>query len=79
REYFYDESGNFIKKEDYTDILADYFENMDEEWGVYPLTDDLIYIIKNGCHGWWEADDPDFIFDGCNPELGWMFACCWVG
>ena len=79
REYFYDESGNFIKKEDYTDILVDYFENMDEEWGVYPLTDDLIYIIKNGCHGWWEADDPDFIFDGCNPELGWMFACCWVG
>lgn len=79
REYFYDADGNFIKKEDYTSILEDYFENMDEEYGVYPLTDDLIYIIKNGCNGWWNAEDPDYIFDGCNPELGWMFACCWVG
>lgn len=79
REYFYDENGKFIKKEDYTDILTDYFENMDEEYGVYPLTDDLIYIIKNGCNGWWDKDSPDFIFEGCNSELGWMFACCWVG
>ena len=79
REYFYDESGKFVKKEDYTDILVDYFENMDEELGVYPLTDDLIYIIKNGCNGWWDTESPDFIFDDCNPELGWMFACCWVG
>lgn len=79
REYFYDESGNFIKKEDYTNILTGYFENMDEDWGVYPLTDDLIYIIKNGCNGWWDKDSPDYIFDDCNPELGWMFACCWIG
>lgn len=79
REYFYDENGNFVKKEDYTDILTDYFENMDEDLGVYPLTDDLIYIIKNGCNSWWDSESPDFIFEGCNPELGWMFACCWVG
>lgn len=79
REYFYDESGKFVKKEDYTNILVDYFENMDPDLGVYPLTDDLIYIIKNGCNGWWDTESPDFIFDDCNPELGWMFACCWVG
>lgn len=79
REYFFDESGKFVKKEDYTNILVDYFENMDEELGVYPLTDDLIYIIKNGCNSWWDTESDDFIFDGCNPELGWMFACCWVG
>ena len=79
REYFYDENGKFVKKEDYTNILTDYFENMDPDLGVYPLTDDLIYIIKNGCNGWWDKDSPDYIFDGCNPELGWMFACCWVG
>lgn len=79
REYFYDESGNFVKKEDYTDILVDYFENMDPDLGVYPLTDDLIYIIQNGCNGWWDASSPDYIFTDCNPELGWMFACCWIG
>ena len=79
RKYFYDASGNFVKKEDYTDILVDYFENMDPDLGVYPLTDDLIYIIQNGCSGWWDPESPDYIFDGCNPELGWMFACCWIG
>ena len=79
REYFYDEEGNFIKKEDYTNILAGYFQNMDSQWGVYPLTDDLIYIIQNGCHGWWDPQSPDYIFTDCNPELGWMYACCWVG
>lgn len=79
RQYFYDEDGNFVKKEDYTDILVDYFENMDPNLGVYPLTDDLIYIIQNGCSGWWDSESPDYIFDGCNAELGWMFACCWVG
>jgi len=79
REYFYDENGEFVKKEDYTDILMDYFENMDPTLGVYPLTDDLIYIIKNGCNGWWDSTSPDFIMEGCNSEIAWMFACCWVG
>ena len=79
REYFFDADGNFLKKEDYTEILHKYFENMDQKTGVYPLTKDLEYIIKNGCHGWWEKDDPDFIFTDCNPEIGWMFALCYVG
>ena len=79
RKYFYDEAGEFVKKEDYTDILVEYFENMDPDLGVYPLTDDLIYMIQNGCNGWWDSDSPDFIFGECNEELAWMFACCWVG
>ena len=79
REYFYDANGEFLKKEDYTDILRTYFENMDSKNGVYPLTKDLEYIIKNGCNGWWDTESPDFIFTDCNPELGWMFALCYVG
>lgn len=79
REYFFDAEGEFVKKEDYTEILRTYFANMDENTGVYPLTKDLEYIIKNGCHGWWDKDDPDFIFTDCNPEIGWMFALCYVG
>ena len=78
RHYFFDESGNFIKREDYTDILYKYFENMDEELKVYPLTQDLVYIIQNGCGGGWDPESPDYIFDGCNPEIGWMFALCYV-
>ena len=83
REYFFDGNGtgveNFVKKEDYTEILRSYFANMDADAGVYPLTKDLEYIIKNGCHGWWDKDDPNFIFTDCNPEIGWMFALCYVG
>ncbi len=78
REYFYDDNGDFIKKEDYTGILTNYFDNMDKDLGVYPLNDDLKYIIQNGCHGWWEESSPDFLFEGCNPEIGWMFALCYV-
>lgn len=79
REYFFDANGEFLKKEDYTNILRTYFENMDASAGVYPLTKDLEYIIKNGCHGWWDKDDPDYIFTDCNSEIGWMFALCYVG
>lgn len=78
RKYFYDENGEFVKKEDYTNIFVTYFENMDQDMGVYPLNDDLIYMIQQGCGGWWDETSPDYIFDGCNPELGWMFAVCYV-
>ncbi|MBR2311466.1 MAG: hypothetical protein IKA47_13230 [Oscillospiraceae bacterium] len=78
RKYFYDESGEFVKKEDYTEILNTYFENMDKNLGVYPLNADLIYIIQNGCAGWWDTESPDFILEGCNPEIGWMFALCYL-
>ena len=78
RRYFYDESGNFLKKEDYTNIMLDYFTCADEKLRVYPLTADLEYMIKNGGEGWWTEESPDYIFEGCNPELGWLFACCYV-
>lgn len=78
RKYFYDESGEFVKKEDYTEILVGYFNNMDPDYGVYPLTSDLVYIIQNACSGWWDSASPDYIFNDCNPELGWMFALCYV-
>ena len=78
RKYFYDADGAFVKKEDYTDILNSYFENMDKNLGIYPLNSDLVYIMQNGCDGWWDTESPDYIFDGCNPEIGWMFALCYV-
>ncbi len=78
RHYFYDENGEFVKKEDYTEILMKYFDNMDEDYKVYPLNEDLVYIITNACTGWWTSNDPNYIFDGCNPELGWLFACCYI-
>ncbi len=78
RHYFYDENGDFIKREDYTEILIEYFEAMDETYTVYPLNSDLVYIITNACSGWWDKESPDYIFEKCNPELGWLFACCYI-
>lgn len=78
RKYFFDENEEFVKKEDYTEILMDYFDNMDETYGVYPLNEDLVYIIENGCSSWWDSESPNYIFDNSNPELGWLFACCYI-
>ena len=78
RKYFFDENNKFVKKEDYTKLLTDFFANMDEQYGLYPMTEDLKYIVENGCSGWWESDSPNYIFDGCTEELGWLFACCYI-
>lgn len=87
--YFFDENGAFIKKERYTDCLLEYIDCMDAELGVYPLTKDLEYIIKNRGEyaGWWDKDAKGmFIFkdvngdpiEGLNPEIAWLFMCCYA-
>ena len=86
--YFYDESGNFIRRENYTDCLLEYIPNADEAAGVYPLTEDLKYIIQqSGDHsGWWDFSGPSYIFldeggnkmANINPEIAWLFMCCYL-
>ena len=86
--YFYDESGNFIRKENYSDCLLEYIPNADEAAGVYPLTEDLKYIIQqSGDHsGWWDFNGPGYIFldeggnkeANINPEIAWLFMCCYL-
>lgn len=88
KKYFYDEDGKFVKREDYTQCLKDYCEMSDEEEGLYPLTEDLKYILQNHGEyaGWWDADSPGFLFMddegnrlvGLNPEIAWLFACCYL-
>lgn len=86
--YFYDEAGNFLKKESYNECLLQYAEVMDETAGVYPLTDDLIYILqqRGDYYGWWDMSAGTCIFldangapiPGINPEIAWLFACCYI-
>lgn len=86
--YFYDEQGEFVRKENYSDCLLEYIPNADETAGVYPLTEDLKYIIQqSGDHsGWWEFDGPGYIFldeggnkvANINPEIAWLFMCCYL-
>lgn len=87
RRYFFDEEGNFLKKEEYSECVLKYIENMDEASGVYPLTADLMYIIQqHGAQaGWFDdaADNVRYLFldqdgnrvVGVNPEISWLFMC----
>ncbi len=79
--YFYDEQGNFVKKESYNDAIIAYGAVADAN-GVVPLDDDLIYILKNiGEGGWYDRTSPNCIFtdDGVivMPVNGWLFAVCY--
>lgn len=85
--YFYDESGNFLRKESYTEALMEYIQVMDEVSGLYPLTEDLVYIFKQrgDYAGWWNKDSATYLFKdangnsipGINPETAWLFLCCY--
>ncbi len=88
RKYFYDENGNFLRRESYDECLREYFEYMDEKEGVYPLTEDLKYIIQQrGDHGnWFKLDSEESIFQdsngdpipGINAEIAWLFMCGYI-
>ena len=82
--YFFDETGKFVKKENYSDYLSQCFAcvNLDanSEQGYHPLTKDLMYVLQNGFNQWWDATSPNYLegFATANPEYAWMFACCYV-
>lgn len=86
--YFFDENGEFVKKEDYSQCLLQYFNYMDEDTGLYPLTEDLKYIIQmRGDHsGWFTTDGALYLFKdqngdlvpGINSEIAWLFICCYI-
>ncbi len=88
--YFYDENGEFIKKESYNECIQTYAACVDKATGMYPLTEDLKYIIQQrGDHyGWFEeantkhgyifVDDNGNIVPGINNEISWLLYCCYI-
>lgn len=86
--YFFDADGNCEKKESYSECLLEYIEVADEEYGVYPLTEDLKYIIqqRGDYVGWFNPSSGIYLFtdengvalDGVNNEISWLFMCCYV-
>ncbi len=89
RKYFYDENGEFDHRESYDECLREYFTVMDEANGVYPLTEDLRYIVWNrgDYAGWWDMDGNTHVFydengmpvPDINPEIAWLFMCVYIG
>lgn len=86
--YFFDENKNFIKKESYSECLLEYIEYVDEDNGVYPLTEDLKYIIqqRGDYVGWWNIENNGYMFKDdagnnltdINAEIAWLFMCCYA-
>ena len=86
--YFYDEEDNFVKKESYSECLLEYIEYADEDNGVYPLTEDLKYIIQQRGEyvGWWDIENQGYIFKDSsgnnltdiNAEIAWLLMCCYA-
>lgn len=86
--YFFDENGDFLKKESYSECLLEYIECADEKEGVYPLTEDLKYIIQQrGDYAqWWDYESSNFRFqdaDGknmaeINTEIAWLLMSCYI-
>lgn len=80
---FYDENGNPVRKESYLECMIQYIQCRDTTCGVYPLTDDLIYMLQQGGDrkGWYTEGSPDYVDkDGTaniNQDILWMFNCCY--
>lgn len=86
--YFFDENGEFQKKESYSECLLEYIGCMDENSGVYPLTEDLKYIVQmeGEDSGWFDPENSLYLFkdanginiSGINEETSWLFMCCYL-
>lgn len=86
--YFFDEDGEFVKKESYSECLLEYIEYVDEAEGVYPLTEDLKYIIQQRGEyvGWWDIKSSGYLFKDANgnndatinAEIAWLLMCCYA-
>ncbi len=78
RAYFYDENGNFLRKEGYNTLFAAYGEVANAD-GVVPLNEQLAYVIQNtGRHmGWWDFEKNSDIFGDAivDKDIAWLFAC----
>ena len=72
-----------IAMEDFTDCMSNYVRASDPATGLYPLNDDIIYMIQScGTYmGWWNSESPNYLFEsvtGMKAENGWMFAVCTI-
>ena len=90
--YFYDENGNVVKKERYNNLIntyvslagtctVSYSEAESVEYKVVPLDQALANAIQNTAeHKMW-FDSMAGIFGAnasqVNPELAWLYACCY--
>lgn len=76
--YSYNNGQEDFFKEDYTDAMREYVTARDEASGVYPLNEDLYYMLTMGVKptGWCNSESMNYRFrdmEGINDEISWMF------
>ena len=79
---------SFEKRESYNACINAYCAVADADAGVYPLTDDLMYILQQHgeYYGWWNSESYSYLFKDANggidttinPSVAWLFACCYA-
>ena len=78
--YMYSNGKQDFFKEDYTDFMRRVVTAADKATGVYPLTEDLYYVLPMGIDnkGWCKEGTANYLFNGVdvNPEIAWMFMLC---
>ncbi len=78
--YLYNEDGSFKAKFNYSTCVLDYNAVADD--GVYPMTSELIDIMKNSgaTQGWYDIDSMGYLFVDMviDEETGWMFNACYI-
>ena len=78
--YQYNNGKTDFFKEDYTDFMRQVVTAADKASGVYPLTEDLYYVLPMGIEnkGWCKQGVANYLFNGvdANPEIAWMFMLC---
>ncbi len=78
--YAYDNGQDDFFKEDYTEAMQQFVTNRDKASGVYPMNEDLFYMLPMGIeyNGWLKEGTADYLFDeeeGFDPTNGWLFFC----
>lgn len=75
------ENDVLIRRELFNPLLIKYANSADKTQAIYPLTEDLVYMIRHGGDrkGWWDPESMNYMFTeypGTNNEIAWMFAIC---
>ena len=83
--YIYDDDGNLVSKRNYASLLDAYIAAADEDYGLYPVTQDLYEFITNygNQNGWWNASaELNHFFGSVASTMiadnAWLFAACYV-
>jgi hypothetical protein len=78
--YQYDNGKDDFFKEDYTDYMRQAVTAADKATGVYPMTEDMFYLLPLGIDnkGWCREGTINYLFNSTevNPEIAWMFMLC---